>query len=97
MVFRPSGDNPANLLTRGISVQKLFSSEWWFHGPVWLLSQQDWPQWIPTNANTLVQTSEGETDYENTMTLTQDNEKNDIDIRNFVDIKRYIYFSKLLA
>ena len=31
--FTPSGDNPADLLTRGISAQQLFSSELWLHGP----------------------------------------------------------------
>ena len=28
-----NGDNPADLLTRGISAQQLFSSELWLHGP----------------------------------------------------------------
>jgi len=30
--FTPSSDNPADLLTRGISAQQLFSSELWLHG-----------------------------------------------------------------
>ena len=39
--FTPSGDNPADLLTRGVSVQQFFSSELWLHGPQWLISRQD--------------------------------------------------------
>ena len=47
--FTPSSDNPADLLTRGISTEQLQSSQLWFHGPHWLTDPTKWPQWTPTN------------------------------------------------
>ena len=45
----PSADNPADLLTRGVSTQQLLSSELWLHGPHWLLNESNWLTWVPTN------------------------------------------------
>lgn len=37
-------DNPADLLTRGVSPAELINNELWLHGPAWLqLPQKDWP------------------------------------------------------
>jgi len=47
--FTPSADNPADLLTRGLSTNKLKSSHLWTHGPDWLLTKSDWPTWSPTS------------------------------------------------
>ena len=46
--YVPSADNPADLLTRGITFQQLSSSTIWQHGPPWLLSVENWPIWDPT-------------------------------------------------
>ncbi|XP_055926957.1 uncharacterized protein LOC129958485 [Argiope bruennichi] len=35
--YCPSADNPADLLTRGVSVENLISSQKWWYGPNWLL------------------------------------------------------------
>ena len=43
--YCPSGDNPADLLTRGVNFQQLQSSSLWLHGPTWLLNKQQWPKW----------------------------------------------------
>ena len=93
--FTPSGDNPANLLTRGISSQQLFSSELWLHRPPWLLSREDWTQWVPTNA--LLQLVEDDDDYENTPSTTQGSDGNVADIHNVVNITRYSSVGKLVA
>jgi len=37
--YTPSSDNPADLLTRGITTQQLSSSQLWSQGPQWLASQ----------------------------------------------------------
>ena len=47
--YTPSADNPADLLTRGVSTQQLLSSELWLHGPHWLSNESNWPTWVPTN------------------------------------------------
>ena len=41
--YCPSTDNPADLLTRGITSQQLTLSTLWKHGPTWLTSKQLWP------------------------------------------------------
>lgn len=41
----PTADNPAVLLTCGINAQQLQSSHLWKHGPQWLLSKSQWPDW----------------------------------------------------
>ena len=43
--YCPSADNPADLLTRGITFQQLNSSIQWRHGPTWLNSPSKWPVW----------------------------------------------------
>ena len=91
--FTPSEDNPADLLTRGISAQQLFSSEVWLHGPPWLLSRKDWPQWTPTNI--LLQLTEDD-DHENP-SLATESSKDVSGIHNIVDIARHSTIDKLLA
>lgn len=44
LMYLPTEDNPADLLTRGITKQKLTNSECWFKGPDWLNSKNDWPE-----------------------------------------------------
>ena len=46
--YCPSADNPADLLTRGITAEQLKSSDLWVHGPTWLPIQPAWPTWDPT-------------------------------------------------
>ena len=48
--YIPSPDNPADLLTRGLSAQQLQTSQLWLHGPTWLPSKTQWPLWSPTKA-----------------------------------------------
>ena len=44
--YCPSSNNPADLLTRGLSFQQFQSSTLWINGPTWLCNQQQWPRWI---------------------------------------------------
>ena len=43
--YCPSADNPADLLTRGVTFNQLPSSVQWKHGPTWLISPSQWPTW----------------------------------------------------
>ena len=43
--YCPSADNPADLLTRGITADQLYKSDKWNHGPSWLLTPTQWPTW----------------------------------------------------
>jgi len=41
----PSADNPADLLTRGITADQPCNSSKWNHGPSWLPLPTNWPIW----------------------------------------------------
>ena len=43
--YCPTQDNPADLLTRGITSLQLKMSTLWKHGPPWLTSSNNWPTW----------------------------------------------------
>jgi len=43
--YCPSGDNPADLLTRGQTFKQFQSSRTWLSGPPWLPNQHQWPKW----------------------------------------------------
>ena len=45
--YCPTADNPADLLTRGISATALKESTLWRHGPAWLKTNE-WPVWDHT-------------------------------------------------
>lgn len=42
--YCPTGDNPADLLTRGINYEVLTRS-FWIQGPSWLTEESKWPKW----------------------------------------------------
>ena len=59
--YCPSADNPADLLTRGISSEQFIISTLWKHGPTWLTSQTLWPTWnqresFPTESSDVITT-----------------------------------------
>ena len=43
--YCPSSDDPADLLTRGLTFKQFHSSRMWLHEPPWLLNQQQGPVW----------------------------------------------------
>ncbi|XP_045025108.1 uncharacterized protein LOC123469827 [Daphnia magna] len=53
--YCPTKSNPADLLTRSISLRQFQqSSSLWTHGPSWLSSPKDWPSWETAKLNTTV-------------------------------------------
>lgn len=38
-----SEDNPADMLSRGVSIEQLSNNDCWWHGPRWLTSIHPWP------------------------------------------------------
>ena len=48
--YCPTADNPADLLTRGITSAQLQSAELWHFGPQWLTTRDNWPIWQPSAA-----------------------------------------------
>ena len=51
--YCPTSDNPADLLTRGITFAQFQSSTIWLKGPSWLTSQSQWPTWSLREAATV--------------------------------------------
>ena len=50
----PTGDNPADMLSRGISVETIIENRKWWHGPTWMSSKKEWPpQQLHGNAEDL--------------------------------------------
>ncbi|XP_011884088.1 PREDICTED: uncharacterized protein LOC105571229 [Vollenhovia emeryi] len=39
----PSEDNPADMLSRGITIDRLIGDELWWHGPKWIREKNPWP------------------------------------------------------
>ena len=92
--YCPSADNPADLLTRGVTYQQLNSSTIWKQGPSWLPSQDLWPRWEPTE----VLTTQLLTEPEECQSSNQSSIQNSpADFLKVMDIKRYSSLQKLLA
>ena len=70
--YCPTQENPADVLTRGLTNQQMLSSSLWKNGPAWLmLSKEDWPS---TSATAAFQTQSSSTPdiVENHSTSTLD-------------------------
>ena len=52
--YCPTEDNPADLLTRGITAKSLQSSTLWKNGPPWICMQAEWPMWMPSPTTPLL-------------------------------------------
>ena len=91
--FTPSADNPADLLTQGISTEQLKSSELWRHGPQWLSSTSNWPKWTPTNIFEVIINEAVEFLPSRTDPVQEDR----TDILTIVDASRYSNLNRLLG
>ena len=90
--FTPSSDNPADLLTRGLSAAQLRSSTLWTCGPDWLLDRSTWPTWTPTSALHLQAESE-----DSPTPLVQQTEDSTPCSLSIIDTSRYSNIYRLLA
>ncbi|XP_053402669.1 uncharacterized protein LOC128557991 [Mercenaria mercenaria] len=98
--YCPRCDNPADLLTRGISTDQFISNNLWETGPTWILEKSRWPRWEHAPSN--LQTPEIEQ-----TTFTEDDRLPPTNIANLqctiqqgihdvIDIERYSSYRKLL-
>ncbi len=91
--YCPTSDNPADLLTRGVSADQLRSSSIWQHGPPWLTFDNNWPRWSPTEMSTtqaLATTLEEPAEE----TLTQTTQQSGI--HNLIDVSKHTRLNHLL-
>ena len=92
--YCPSTDNPADLLTRGLTCNQSHSSVQWKHGPVWLISPSQWPTW--QQSETLHINTEAACELE----IVQENvatEHSTTLIHQLIDINTFSNLNKLLA
>ena len=92
--YCPTQDNPADLLTRGITSSQLNLSTLWKHGPQWFLSENSWPTWsfLPTiELQALAVTA---TSFSPSATQQY---ASTIHINCIIDISNYSTLSRLLA
>lgn len=91
--YVPTSNNPADLLTRGISAQQLKSSELWAHGPPWLTSKDQWPTWSPTSVLNLLNI---DVDSPSTETASIRNPPQQPGVHLAIDASHYSTLKKLL-
>ena len=89
-----TGDNPADLLTRGISCENLDNSKLWWNGPEWLITG-DWP--ICDVIDSKILTCQSDEIDENELKV---DDKGNVSTRktlaDIIDIKRYSSLGRLL-
>ena len=104
----PTDQNPADLLTRGITTSQLQLSSLWNIGPTWLLQESQWPLWSPLSTINLslfetevFESEVGETKANATETPstassgTNQKQTNSVDIHLIIDMSRYSSLEKL--
>lgn len=91
--YCPSADNPADLLTRGITADQLCNSNKWIHGPSWLPSPTQWPTWERFEV-LHIQEAAAELEEE-TDTVPTDNPT--VGIHLIIDFNKFSRLTKLIA
>ena len=93
----PTNDNPADLLTRGISATDFHASTLWKHGPHWLPSESQWPSWNSSQV-LHIHTPEAIAAEATTDEATQTEPTEETaGIHCIVDVSRYSTLTKLLT
>ena len=91
--YCPSADNPADLLTRGVTFDALNSSMKWKHGPVWLSLPTQWPIW---QQSAILHAQAAEEELEEEQEAPSVNSK-PLGIHTVIDITRFSSLSTLLS
>ena len=89
--YCPTECNPADLVTRGISLQTLNNSDLWKQGPSWLANKDQWPTWDHGEVLHLQATDEATEDP-----AVEGDAQPLKNINHIIDINRFSSWSKLL-
>ncbi|XP_065896204.1 uncharacterized protein [Dysidea avara] len=92
--YCPTQDNPADLLTRGITSSQLKLSTLWKHGPQWLPSENSWPTWSFSPTIELQALAVTATSFSPSTTPQY---AGTLHINCIIDISNYSTLSRLLA
>ncbi|MCG8047808.1 MAG: hypothetical protein N0E48_19650 [Candidatus Thiodiazotropha endolucinida] len=61
--YCPTAENPADLLTRGITSKQFRTSSIWQKGPTWLNNAETWPTWEHDTTSALTTVTTGSDEY----------------------------------
>ena len=89
--YCPTESNPADLLTRGTSANKVLENSLWIRGPEWLTTMYTWPKWT-RNSTMMVLDSE---DLEEEQISVNHTTTEISGIQRIMDISRYSSLRKL--
>lgn len=91
--YCPTTDNPADLLTRGVSFQFLSSPEnLWWKGPSWITTPDSWPKWQPQPTTHLHATATTFTEIS-----PQPTSKEDVGLHQVITLTKYSSLNRLVA
>ncbi|XP_055931694.1 uncharacterized protein LOC129962029 isoform X2 [Argiope bruennichi] len=91
----PGTDNPADLTSRGLTVHELRNSNFWWHGPNWLLKNEcKWPKLAKINNETNIKEDADNLELKKNVLISSTIAK--VNPLNDDLIKRYSSFSKLI-
>ncbi|XP_057377031.1 uncharacterized protein LOC130698388 [Daphnia carinata] len=89
--YCPTHQNPADLLTRGITL-KQFSHSFWYTGPPWLTKPEEWPSWKIENLSESIRHIASTVVIDN---KAHSDQKTRNDISNILHAKQYRWRSLL--
>ncbi|XP_060568770.1 uncharacterized protein LOC132727351 [Ruditapes philippinarum] len=100
--YCPTSENPADLLTRGITAEKFMKNDLWMKGPIWLCDKTKWPIWEVSNrlhVQTIIEeqatgSQQAEIDEQMISEVTHHVSSNNI--QNIIDIRKFSNLSRLL-
>lgn len=91
--YCPTTDNPADLLTRGISATSLETSTLWKYSPTWLTNNTKWPVW---NHTEVLQLQVNTTDNK-AQDVTENKVTQTLGLYHIITVSNYNNLDKLLA
>lgn len=94
IMYCPTRDNPADLLTRGVTVKQLAKSDLWWHGPDWL-GTGNWPS-CELNNCALHTLTEHELDPITPVNVNKTDTVPTDSMENVISLDRYSKYTKLL-
>lgn len=87
--YCPTNDNPADLLTRGLTADKFMQNRLWMRGPEWLTRETEWPvtEYARATVNTIL---DQETTIEEPTTSTESIPTNHEDLNTKYNLQNVI-------
>ncbi|XP_053403136.1 uncharacterized protein LOC123560655 [Mercenaria mercenaria] len=93
--YCPTQDNPADLMTRGISAIQFTNSKIWMNGPSWITKPLNWPTWHTNDATGMTTVSSDSLEYEQGRQPPQYSPESRTELRNVIDVTKFSKYTKL--